>query len=67
MDVYLLRGIFLVGEMSNVFGWWVGFSPHAQGFPQRFGGRVGQSTSGGSNKATVKEELFLVRGGMQGA
>ena len=53
--------------MSNVFGWWVGFSPHAQGFPQRFGGRVGQSTSGGSNKATVKEELFLVRGGMQGA
>ena len=54
----LVRGVFLVWEMSIFFCCWVGFSTPSTGLPQTigFGEGVRQSTHGGSNKQDKRRE-----------
>ena len=65
-DVNLLRGIFLVRDMSKFLAVGRDSAP-SPGFPIKVQGKEeGQSTPGGGNKATSKDGTFLVRRGIPG-
>ena len=61
---YLVRKIFLMGEMGNYLA--TGQDSSSIFRVCHKGERAGQSTPGGSNKAELKEGVFLVREKIQG-
>ena len=64
ISVNLLKGLVLVGKVSMFLAVGRDSPPIPRAPKVRMKGK--QSTSGGGNKATSREETFLVRMGIQG-